>query len=343
MGPVELYRFLLDCVNDQGASALRSVAEFARQNSDLELKSPAVAALVCWEDGGLREIKNIAMADTTSKNISAALKVLAAVASGARQFDRLMFLHDPRLMAAIEKTLAESDLKPSARQHLNELVLSLPADDLLIPLGTSFMQISLASGDIAAEIVSALSAKWLRFGPPVVDRYEELLRNSPTDEPTFHGFFMEYPQLLDPMAAVVWSKPDFHGALEPDFVIKRSDNSYLIIEIECPGKSIVTQGNQLSADATQAERQGTEYRMFLTERLPEARQHFPFIRDPDCLIVIGMESSLTPAQRKALVNANASRYRLQIAGFDWLLERARSILTNVSSGRIEVISRHRMV
>ena len=136
MDPVELYQFLLDCVADRGASALRAVADFARENRDLELKWPAMAALVCWGDTGLREIKNIAVNDATSKNVSAALRVLATEASGSQLLGDRIFLHDVRLIAAIENTRSENNMKNSARRELNELVLSLPADDLLIPLGT---------------------------------------------------------------------------------------------------------------------------------------------------------------------------------------------------------------
>jgi hypothetical protein len=76
---------------------------------------------------------------------------------------------------------------------------------------------------------------WKRYE---LDEYENLLEQKPEDEPSLHAFFERYPQMLDPMAVQVWSKPDFHGYKEPDFLIRRSDNSYLIIEIENAEKSI---------------------------------------------------------------------------------------------------------
>ncbi len=70
------------------------------------------------------------------------------------------------------------------------------------------------------------------------------------------------------MAIKVWSQPDFHGAFEPDFVIQRVDGSYLIVEIETPCKTLVTNGNQLSAQVTAAEKQATDYR-HLNQRVIE--------------------------------------------------------------------------
>lgn len=184
-GPSELYSFLIGCVTDRGAISLRSLADFAQKNRDTEFKIPSFAALVCWGEVGLKEIRKIAVADPTSKNVSAALKMLSSVASGEELSDHLMFLHHEPLSVAIREAQQRSNLQGAARQQLAELILSLSADDLLIPLGTAFVQISIANGGMAEELVAALSAKWLHFGPPSLLQYEDLLLASPSDERSF--------------------------------------------------------------------------------------------------------------------------------------------------------------
>jgi hypothetical protein len=145
------------------------------------------------------------------------------------------------------------------------------------------------------------------------------------------------------MALQVWSQPDLHGAHEPDFIIRRADNSYLIVEIETPGKQLVTQAGQMSAEATHAEKQATDYRAFLDERVVEARQHFPHYQGAECLAVIGLETLLTEQQAKSPKNANAGRHNVRIAGFDWLAKRVEAIIENISSGDIAVIEGCRVV
>jgi hypothetical protein len=162
------------------------------------------------------------------------------------------------------------------------------------------------------------------------------------DEPTFQRFFTGHPQILDPMASQVWSQPDFHGAYEPDFVIRRADDSYLIVEIETPGKQIITLAEQLSASAAHAEKQATDYRRFLSERVVEARNHFSEYLDADCLVIIGLENRLTQPQANSLANVNASRHRVRIAGFDWIASRAHAIIENMSSGEVGVFEKHRI-
>jgi len=329
-------------VADGGNAAFERVLNLARER-DLEIKAPAFAALVCWGERGFIAMKELALQTTTSKNISAAIKILTTVAAGADVAGPTYFLDDISLIENIRRQTNNGRLRNIAKFHLGQLIISLSTGDLLIPLGVAFMQLSLSEKDLAGELIAGLAAKWLQFGPSAIDDYERLIAARPDDERSFQDFFEKYPQFLDPMAVQMWSQPDFHGALEPDFVVRRADNSYLIIEIECPGKSIITRGDQLTAEATHAEKQVTDYRQFLLERMLETQSHFPHFKNPDCIAIIGLESSLSVMQRKALSNANSSRHNVRIVGFDWLSDRAKAIISNIHLGQVQITKGHRVI
>jgi hypothetical protein len=112
--------------------------------------------------------------------------------------------------------------------------------------------------------------------------------------------------------------------------------TYLVVEIETPSKLLVTHSNKLSAKATHAVAQATDYASFLVERLLNLRQQLPSFRQPECLVVIGMERDLNPAQARALQIENENRHRLRIVGFDRPVKRAESIVHNVVAQRITV-------
>ncbi|MER8599358.1 DUF4263 domain-containing protein [Mesorhizobium sp. M1339] len=177
----------------------------------------------------------------------------------------------------------------------------------------------------------------------MLGEYERLIREAPSHEPSFQDFFSRHPQLLDPMARQVWAQPDFHGALQPDFVIRRFDDSYLVVEIQCPAKKLVTLAGQVAQAAAHAEMQALAYEDFLSTRITEARCHFPNFHRADCLVVVGLQDSLTSGQKQALDRANRRKQNSQIVAFDWLLERGRAIVRNVSEGPVEVIGKHRVV
>jgi hypothetical protein len=123
---------------------------------------------------------------------------------------------------------------------------------------------------------------------------------------------------------------------EPDFVVKRSDGTYLVVEIECPAKALMTAAGHLSAHASHAEHQVLEYRQHLMEKYADIRVHMPDFKEPDSLVLIGLERNLDDRQRQSLHMINKGRNHVRIAGFDWLLERARTIASNVTRSGIEV-------
>ena len=225
----------------------------------------------------------------------------------------------------------------AARIKLNVLALSIPSDDdaalyAAIPL----QSLSITAPTAVNPVFLAMCTRWLSVGPATLSEYEKLLSDKPRDEPAFHSFFEEHSQLLDPMALEVWSKPNLHGAAEPDFVIRRMDDTYVVVEIETPAKALVTSDAQLSAQTTHAITQALHYRDFLLGRSIEVSNTFPQFQPPDCLVVIGLEQHLNAKQQQTLRLENNNRAGLHIAGFDWLAERARALARNLVEGRIDL-------
>lgn len=342
----ELTFVIIKAVEDGGRAARDQVEAIARATGEMALIFLCHGAFTRWGADGLQLIVDIAVTHRTVKSKAAALTILASLARhGALPpggHYALPLPLDPK-----DLQLDSLAIRAPAKQALRLLLLSLPDDELLLPLHQSIIHLQRTDADTdtgaQSELVRALSARWLQIGPAVLNQYEQLLLEAPSDEPAFQRFFCDYPQLLDPMAVHVWSRPDFHGVLEPDFVVRRADDSYLVIEIECPGKSLITRDNRLSRDAGHAEAQALEYEEFLSARVAEARTHFPHYRRADCLTVIGLERGLAPAQRDALDRANGRRQNARVVGFDWLLDRARTVVSNVREGDITVIDRHRVV
>lgn len=339
----ELSQLLIECIEArdvEGLAAAKCIYEDMYNDTtfNLLMKSPGAHSLICWGEAGLDALIESAKRTPTTKNISLTLKILSGLAAGEIPVYLTIGIRDQRLIDLIEACIKGiADLQNAARLRLNEFMLSFPDDDTAaMALGGSLQMVSFQSVEPAKQLFAALATRWLAISRPTLDRYKELIRTNPTDEAKFQTFFEQFPQLLDPMAHQVWPKPDLHGAKEPDFVVRRTDNSYLVIEIETAGKAIVTEANQITALVTQAVTQAMQYRSFLLERFQEARMHFPFFQDPDCLVVIGLEENLTQEQHRALLLENQHRSGVRIVGFDWLASRAEAITQNIIRSNITV-------
>ena len=343
--------FLNYCLELKSLEALLAVKrlfedDYGGFTLNYEMKAVAAFCLPYWGQQGLDIFVEVVKQNPSQKNTSISLGILSTLAAGNNQsLDTMIYVRDAKLVeTVIESFNGWDSLAKDAQQRLNEIVLSFEDDNFVAGrIGLRLLQIAFTNDDGAIkQLFMALSKRWLTISKPTIDAYENLIENNPEDESVFQNFFENYPQFLDPMALQIWAKPDFHGFREPDFVIRRIDNTYVVVEIENPNKSLMTNANQLTAQATQAVGQVMDYRTFLMERFPEARGFFPEFQDPECLVIIGLESVMNDEQKRALLRENQHRSKLKIVGFDWIAKRAEVITQNIIENNVEVL-KERMV
>ena len=338
--PTDLHELLLECMDDgsvEGLACVRRLYEdmYGGITFNFELKAPPASCLLFWGEAGLHALIDGVNATPTSKNTSLCVQILSSTAAG-RQVPFLPFIRDARIADRIRTAHVKlAGIDEFARKMLIQFVLSRESDEEVASLGGRLSMGDDENMGATKELFAAISTRWLAVGEPVLQEFESLIAKHPDDEPEFQQFLTTHPQLLDPMAVQVWPQPNLLGSRYPDFVVRRADNSYLVVEIECPAKSLV-RGGQASAAVTHAEQQVTDYRDYLMRRHQDAIQHFPDFNDPDCLVVTGLERELDENQIAILRHLNRHRVRLRIVGFDWLVERARNIANNITRHRVQV-------
>ena len=326
-------------------SVFTQLVELAENSDEVGNTFEAYGLLLLRGEAGFSKILDIALAGRKVKHRSVALTILSIIAQDGLISNGSFGHLTDEAIAAINIKLRSIDAPSISKKFLHRLTAGIPEEDYLNPISMSLMHMYLGDNNkYAQNLIQSLSNRWLKFGSVALDEYETLLANEAKNEPPFQDFFKKYPQFLDPMAMQVWSQPDFHGALEPDFVVRRFDDTYLVVEIEKPAKRLITMACHLSADATKAEKQATDYREFLDDRIREARNTFPHYKNAECLTIIGTENNLNSKQLSALRQANEIRSgSSKIIGFDRLLSRAKTLLKNLVEGEVEVINRARII
>ena len=343
--PKDQTKLLYECILKGYVEALSAVKILAKDmyggyTYNYELKSPAAFCLLAWKEEGLEALKEMAIEEHNTKNYSIAIQNLTSVAAGQLPNFIMSMKENKRLYEITSKSVGNpSLLKKKAQKCLNELIMNIDnEEDLGFYLSQSLWSTLMVQPVSAKNLFQSISRRWLAVGLPQIGEYEDLIKNYPKNENVLQDFLEQNPLFIDPLALRVWPKPDLHGKKEPDFVVQRSDNSYLVVEIEIPAKQIVTKQNQLSAATTHAITQVLDYHSFLMERFSETSITFPHFSNPECLVVIGKESILTEDQKLALQRENEHRPRVKIMGFDALLNQARSITENIIEAPVTVES-----
>ena len=335
----ELTTLLFDCVSARTPEGLLAVQFLARdmyggETFNLLLKAPAAYSLLAWREHGLNALVENALEEPTSKNFSLAFQLLSSTAEGHEPQLVGSPKDDSQLRQAVLSAVGDWEgLAPPARSNLNMLMLSIEDDDDAgIYVSTSLMSLALSDPRAIGNLSHALALRSTAVGPRILDDYDDLLTGAGADETVFQRFFESHPLLLDSRAFQVWGTPDLHGKLEPDFIIRTYDNSYVVVEIETPAKSLVTRQGQLAADTTHAINQVLQYMEYLRTHLTAASGAFPQFTTSTGLVVIGRESSLNSKQKEVLRVENQSRHDIRIVGFDTLAVAARAITDNVMHG-----------
>lgn len=337
---VSLRALLLKCIIDQSQSALTAV-HFLAATRYTGVRETAFYSLLAWREAGLKSMCELALKSPFPHNLSLACEILSSLATG-----QMPELRNPPLMetwsSEVTTRLGDPSLySATSEQFLRDLILSLDEADIdRLPsaISHSFWD----NPRKIRAILSTASLRWVAVGRRVIDEYQRLITLSPNNENVFQSFFEKNPLILDPLAHRVWPKPDLHGKKEPDFLIQRSDNSYLVIEIETPGKPIVTKDGQIGAKVTQAVTQAMEYRSFLLERYQQAQSTFPNFSAPEALVIVGLERQLSDEERAVLRRENEHRANLKIIGFDAIAERATAIANNIVEGLVHVEKKARL-
>lgn len=132
------------------------------------------------------------------------------------------------------------------------------------------------------------SDRLARLGRSIEALRAALQNRAEVVEAEFHELLLTHPLLLD-VYGICESKPRFiypdgarspvgKASLEPDFLVRYSDQSYKLIEIERPSKNVVTAQGQPRAEVTQAAFQCAEWLHFIKTHYQTLVARYPEIQ-----------------------------------------------------------------
>jgi hypothetical protein len=199
---------------------------------DEYLAFPAIASMPAW---GLLGIKELVAIVRGRKYSNYAQEILVGIGAGIPATEiRLVFT--PESWSADCWGSLPEETVVAAKKALSELVLSARTDtslfDRLIQNELHQRVFRLASSAPRDRVFFRLfGARTLSLNQEILNEFASLLSQGPRREQALHKYIEANPIFLDPLATKVDSKVEFGSDYIPDFVIRRLDDEYLVVEI----------------------------------------------------------------------------------------------------------------
>jgi hypothetical protein len=177
------------------------------------------------------------------------------------------------------------------------------------------------------------------------DELVALIDEPNTTEEVLHQWLADtrHRVFLDPHATKVWSKLAFGDAVS-DFVVRTSDGSYTLIEIERASARIIQQGNQEpTASFNHACQQVRDWRRYVRDNVQTVRNELGLtdIYEPTGKVIIGRDahvSSLEAARRwrdlRQSGDLSLQTYDQVVASVRQLAASLRTALHGTARGRM---------
>ncbi len=326
-------------VNELGLAAQRhdpaelSVIEWVSQLSkmfDEVLALPALAMSPAWGVPGVRVVLRHALEGPYN---AYALRILGSLCRGrpAQSSDVLIpgrgcdqFLNYPLSQEMIAETA-----KLTREAMLDAIGDPRQKRSLLFSIASIGM-ISDPGGRNFAFFLDLLVDSHLMVNHAILSEFQRLLDGGPTREEELQRFLTKHPVLLDPFVTELRSKHELGSDFITDYVVRRINNEYVIIEIENSTDKIFTQDGQFGSRLIKAISQVRDFQTWIAENIAYAQKKLPSIRRPEGLGIIGRSPELNEMNAKRLEEENYSRRgHVRIVTYDDLLRQAHAVHRNL--------------
>jgi Domain of unknown function (DUF4263) len=238
----------------------------------------------------------------------------------------------PSLSAALPAETVEA-----AKSALRDVVAeSANNDKIFSPLMTFIHQESTfgrftASTDesqFPREVLDILAESRIRISPSVLSGFRDLIDRCEPEE-RYQQFLAEHPVFLDPLASVVIRKQKLGIEYVTDFVVRRLDDKYILVEIEKPEDLLFTKGDDFTASFTHAVGQVLDFQQWVDLNGAYAGRLMPNISSPRGLVIIGRSQALTPHQKNKLHRFNINSSAVSVLTYDEIAAQAERLYENI--------------
>ncbi|NQV13884.1 DUF4263 domain-containing protein [bacterium] len=179
-------------------------------------------------------------------------------------------------------------------------------------------------------LLSLILDNRLSLSSSTISKLQKAIDDAPEKEEQLQKLLTEHPVLLDPFVIELFSKQQMGNDFITDFVIRRTNNQYVLVEIENSTDKLFNKNGSFSSALMEAVAQVRDFQAWVSDNLSYVQKKLPEIKHPEGLVVIGRSTELSEIERKRLTEENHSRRgHIKIVTYDDLLAISTSVHKNI--------------
>jgi hypothetical protein len=287
--------------------------------------------------GGVEALYQLAWSLPKNKARSAALSGLWAAEHGKH----VSTLQGDTTGIASLNVPVDPETSQNAARRLRDLVAEALDDADRFQAVLTFAQSDMylgPEGSSVSQLTTLLAESRIRLTRPLIREFRLLIEQA-APELRYQEFLAAHSVFLDPLAAEVIDRHRLGDDLITDYVVRRHDGRYLIVEIEKPYDKIFTRNGDFASGLTHAFRQVLDFLGWIDANVSYARTKLPGIESPDGLVIVGQRNGLSHEEQDKLRRFCANSRRIEVLTFDDLATRAEVLYDSLHYTPISPLGR----
>ncbi|WP_155373741.1 Shedu anti-phage system protein SduA domain-containing protein [Catellatospora vulcania] len=228
----------------------------------------------------------------------------------------------------IDQETLSDELRSLASDLLDDLIVESPQYPDLFWACLSLAHDVGDKDGFAARFMRASADATIRLTRTVLNQFAELI-DGERPEAEYQEFLQTNPVILDPLAAEVFPTAPLGLEFRTDFVIRRHDGRYVVVEIERPQDALLTVGHDFAGRMTHAVGQVMDFQQWVADNVAYAQTRFPGIAEPAGLLVMGMRTALDARGARKIARWQTNSRHIELVTYDELLARGRALLKSL--------------
>lgn len=229
---------------------------------------------------------------------------------------------------AFQQTIEESQLEAGRFEMLIACLFQVVLSSYVRANDLSPEQRSAVTESVSCLVFEMFTEPAIKITHSLISRFEALVADLVPEE-AYQRFLAEHPVFIDPLASQVIPKQKLGVEHVTDYVVKRLDNEYVLVEIERPQDTIFTGADDFTAKFIHGYGQVLDFQQWVAAHGEYARTLMPGIVSPKGVLVIGMRNALSERQASKLARFCMNSRSIEIYTYDDLIKRATDLYENI--------------